>query len=164
MLDTYKTITPAEASILSMDYKEIMYTETHHNHKLVMVDDVLRWEEDIAAVENAFIKAFNFDKAVAILFEYSLIDEFQKESLISNRNIEELKPFASKIDLNQIAMLFNSIGVFKNHELYRELYRNLGYSLSGYWEIFYWDANNDEAASYVPQEILDNYHHLEISA
>ncbi len=36
----------------------------------------------------------------------------------------------------------------KNSEIYREIYRGIGYSLSGYWEIFYWEANNEDAAEY----------------
>ena len=37
-----------------------------------------------------------------------------------------------------------------NSEMWRKLYRDLGYSLFGYWEIFYWEANNEKAAEYKP--------------
>ena len=36
----------------------------------------------------------------------------------------------------------------KNSEEWRKLYRDIGYSLYGYWEIFYWDMNNEDAADY----------------
>jgi len=42
------------------------------------------------------------------------------------------------IDLNEIAVHFSD----KNSEVYRKLNRDLGYSLSGYWELFYWEINN----------------------
>lgn len=50
-------------------------------------------------------------------------------------------------DLNRIVGMMNWN---KNREMYRELYRKMGYSLSGYWEIFYWEMNNDEAENYKP--------------
>ena len=40
-------------------------------------------------------------------------------------------------------------GQDKNSEVYRELYRKMGYSLSGYWEIFHWEFNNEDIDSYV---------------
>lgn len=40
-----------------------------------------------------------------------------------------------------IESLYN-LGYNKNSEVYRKLYRDIGYSLNGYWEVFYWDANN----------------------
>lgn len=55
-----------------------------------------------------------------------------------------------KISLNDLIPLFYALGIDKNHEIYRQLYRNIGYSLSGYWEIFYWEANNDDADLYNP--------------
>jgi len=55
-----------------------------------------------------------------------------------------------KLDLNHLWVLFHSLGYGKNSEITRKLYRDMGYSLNGYWEIFYWDANNDNADEYVP--------------
>jgi len=43
-------------------------------------------------------------------------------------------------DLNELF----SEGATKNNPLIRELYRCIGYSLSGYWEVFYWNRNNDD--------------------
>jgi len=50
--------------------------------------------------------------------------------------------------LNNIVTLFFSIGITKNDEAWRKLYRDIGYSLYGYWEIFYWEMNNEDAAKY----------------
>lgn len=52
------------------------------------------------------------------------------------------------ISLNDLIPKMWAKGMDKNSEEYRELYRKIGYSLSGYWEVFYWDANNDDADSY----------------
>ncbi len=55
-----------------------------------------------------------------------------------------------RISLNDLCPLLYHLGYDKNSEVYRKLYRDIGYSLSGYWEIFYWEGNNDEANEYVP--------------
>ncbi len=55
-----------------------------------------------------------------------------------------------KLDLNQLLILFEKLGYGKNSEIYRKLYRDMGYSLSGYWEIFYWESNNELAHEYNP--------------
>lgn len=39
----------------------------------------------------------------------------------------------------------------KNNDLIRELYKCRGYSLSGFWEVFYWDWNNEHADKARPQ-------------
>jgi len=54
------------------------------------------------------------------------------------------------MNLNHIVMMFRMLGHGKNSEIYRELYRNMGVSLSMYWEVFYWEANNPEAHKYTP--------------
>ena len=52
------------------------------------------------------------------------------------------------IGLNDLWVLFMKMGLTKNSEPVRKLYRDMGYSLSGYWEIFYWEVNNEEAGDY----------------
>ena len=54
--------------------------------------------------------------------------------------------------LNDLWILFMSMGLTKNSEEVRKLYRDMGYSLSGYWEIFYWDMNNEDAHKYKPKK------------
>ncbi len=48
-------------------------------------------------------------------------------------------------DLND---LYTKKDVNKNDHLIRVLYKCMGYSLSGFWEIFYWEANNEDAWKY----------------
>ena len=50
--------------------------------------------------------------------------------------------------MNNVVSFMYSIGLTKNSEEYRKLYRDIGYSLYGYWEIFYWEMNNEDAADY----------------
>lgn len=64
-----------------------------------------------------------------------------------------VRKMVDKIGLNEIYQLFDSLGLNKNSELIRKMYRDMGYSLFGYWEIFYWEANNDIADEYVPLHI-----------
>lgn len=54
------------------------------------------------------------------------------------------------IDLNKLIIMFHEMGYDKNSEVYRKLYRDMGYSLYGYWQIFYWDMNNEDADKYKP--------------
>lgn len=54
------------------------------------------------------------------------------------------------ISLNDLCPLLQVLGYGKNSEVYRHLYRSMGYSLFGYWEVFYWEANNPDADSYSP--------------
>jgi hypothetical protein len=43
-------------------------------------------------------------------------------------------------------------GLDKNCDEYRKVYRDIGYSLDGYWEIFYWEVNNPISREYIPNE------------
>lgn len=65
-----------------------------------------------------------------------------------------------RLSLNDIIPLFYYLGYGKNSEIYRKLYRDIGYSLFGYWEIFYWNVNNEEANEYKPnlKEIKSKKH------
>jgi hypothetical protein len=59
---------------------------------------------------------------------------------------------SNQINLNDLWILFMKMGLTKNSEEVRKLYRDMGYSLSGYWEIFYWDMNNEDAHKYKPKK------------
>lgn len=96
-----------ERKDLPEGYQEMMKTESHHDHKIVSINGVLRWEEN---------------PAVNSLLEH--------------------------ISLNDLCPLLCVMGFGKNSEVYRKLYRDMGYSLSGYWEVFYWGMNNDDYAEY----------------
>lgn len=56
--------------------------------------------------------------------------------------------FFEHSDFNAVIVGLLEQGYTKNSEEYRKLYRDLGYSLFGYWEVFYWDLNNEDAAEY----------------
>ena len=47
-------------------------------------------------------------------------------------------------DLNDLFMK----GADKNDPRIRELYKHIGYSLFGFWEVFYWEANNERTHQY----------------
>lgn len=55
-----------------------------------------------------------------------------------------------RVNLNDLVILFYSLGFDKNSEVFRKLYRDIGYSLDGYWEVFYWDVNNPDYLKYKP--------------
>ena len=87
---------------------ELLKTETHHDHEIIMVGGSYRWKED---------------KLTAILTDYIGLNEL-------------INQFIFKENFN------------KNSEIWRELYRKIGYSLYGYWEVFYWEMNNEECENY----------------
>lgn len=60
----------------------------------------------------------------------------------------DVRKIIDKGILNDLWILFHNMGLTKNSEEVRKLYRDMGYSLSGYWEIFFWDLNNDDAREY----------------
>ena len=74
------------------------------------------------------------------------IDEHGTVRWVENpeREQEMMEMFGAK-DLND---LFRK-GADKNDPLIRELYKNMGYSLYGFWEIFYWEVNNPHAHKYL---------------
>jgi hypothetical protein len=102
-------VTIVQRDLVPEDYQEMLKTEAHHNHPIVLVDGVLRWQAD------------------------PFICELYKA-----------------IGLNEIVHQFYENGLNKNSEVWRELYRKMGYSLSEYWEIFYWEVNNESASEYKP--------------
>ncbi len=66
------------------------------------------------------------------------------------RENETVVKLLEKISLNDLMPLFTELGYDKNSEPSRQLYRDMGYSLFGYWEIFYWEVNNPDADDYKP--------------
>ena len=63
----------------------------------------------------------------------------------------------SKLNVNDVVSMLVTLGYDKNSEVYRKYYRDLGYSLYGYCEIFYWQMNNEYASDYNPmREYRDN--------
>jgi hypothetical protein len=60
------------------------------------------------------------------------------------REEEIMNAFGAK-DLDD---LFGRCRADKNDPIIRELYKCIGYSMSGFWEIFYWEVNNEDADAY----------------
>lgn len=71
--------------------------------------------------------------------------------------------FTDACNLNDIIVGLHANGNGKNSEIYRELYRKMGYSLNGYWEVFYWEMNNDGAADYVQLNCASRGHNYQPS-
>lgn len=65
----------------------------------------------------------------------------------------DVNHFLKNISLNDLCPLLDCLGYSKNSEVYRKLYRDMGYSLFGYWEIFFWEANNEDASEYIPNAL-----------
>jgi hypothetical protein len=59
-----------------------------------------------------------------------------------------------KVNLNDVVVLLRILGYDKNSEVYRKCYRDLGYSLSGYYDIFHWEMNNPDVDDYVPHVLV----------
>jgi len=62
--------------------------------------------------------------------------------------------YLKNISLNDLCPLLSTMGFGKNTEVYRKLYRDMGYSLSDYWEIFYWEANNENVSEYRKENVV----------
>jgi hypothetical protein len=108
--DAMKIITKED--LINPEHIEILNTETHHNHDLVLdKTGIVRWKPDQGVCDK--LNGINFN---------IIIEEF----------------------------LYR--GLDKNCEEYRKMYRDIGYSLDGYWEIFYWEVNNPIAGQYIPNQ------------
>jgi hypothetical protein len=81
-----------------------------------------------------------------------LIDEEGKLWWKENPEFVILK---EKIGLDNLWKLFESLGYDKNSEVIRNMYRQNGYSLFGYWELFYWEVNNPKTDEYQPNSDSD---------
>ena len=67
----------------------------------------------------------------------------------------DVRKVMDRNSMNDITILLELLGYGKNSEVYRKLYRDIGYSLSGYYEVFYWDVNNPECDQYKTNSLND---------
>lgn len=58
-----------------------------------------------------------------------------------------------RLDLGDLVDLMGLLGMGANSETMRKMYRCMGYSLSGYYDIFYEEVNNSYMNEYLPNEI-----------
>ena len=65
---------------------------------------------------------------------------------VEDRTVRELVDI---IGMNHLWEMFYKNGYTENSEFVRKIYRDIGYSLCGYWEVFYWELNNDISDDYV---------------
>jgi len=65
-----------------------------------------------------------------------------EDGIIRWKENKKVRVFLKNISLNDLFPLLNTVGYGKNSEVYRKIYRDMGYPLFGYWEIFYCPLNN----------------------
>lgn len=100
----------------------------------------ISWE-DAAAVDEVYAEVLETEELGHGLY----VDEHDTIRWVENplREQEIMDEFSAS-DLNDLYIK----GAEKNDPLVRELYKNIGYSLFGFWEIFYWRLNNSKAHLY----------------
>jgi len=98
--------------------------------------------EDVAQVHENYREIFDAEKH----HDHVIIEDSQ--GVYRWKENSTVRTIIDKGILNEIIILFHALGYDKNSEIYRKMYRDMGYSLSGYWEIFYWGMNNDAASEY----------------
>jgi len=69
-----------------------------------------------------------------------------------NQNVLRLK---NSIGIDILVDFLESLGHDKNSEICRKFFRDMGYSLLAYWEIFYWETNNPIASEYSPSDKVE---------
>ncbi len=88
--------------------------------------------------------------------EMKLFEAHHDHKIIYDKKIKKFvweTTYVGKYDLNKIMADFSKRGLTKNSEEVRALLRSIGYSLYGYWEIVYWEVNNSDVKSYIPNKL-----------
>ena len=88
--------------------------------------------------------------------EMKLFEAHHDHKIIYDKKLKKFvweTTYVGKYDLNKIMSDFAKRGLTKNSEEVRALLRSIGYSLYGYWEIVYWEVNNDDVKSYIPNKL-----------
>ncbi len=94
----------------------------------------------------AYIESYNEIYKAEKHHEHKIVEDDQGVYRWSAN--EGVRDLVDKSDLCEIIIALNRNGYDKNSEVYRKMYRDMGYSLNGYWEVFYWEMNSDEASEY----------------
>lgn len=74
---------------------------------------------------------------------------------------DEVVKIIEEVGFDYVLELFRNVGYNKNSKIYRKLYRDMGYTLFCYWEVFYCKMNNPIANKYYSPTI-PKYLHLSI--
>ena len=106
-------------SRISPDVYRKVFEKDGHDHEVYFDDqDTLRWRS------NPSVDLINN------------MNEYDDEHLVKGDYV---------FDLNRFWQKWYQSGHTKNDSAVRRLYRDMGYSVHGYWEIFFWPVNNDIA-------------------
>lgn len=108
-----------------------------------MVNDIeLSWDY-VASLSEEYSIILNREKHNHPLIKVDGVIRWKHDPLIN---------YLKKMNNNKIYTLnlnnLFALGASKNDPMVRELYRKIGYSLYGYWEVFYWCVNNELADEY----------------
>jgi len=100
----------------------------------------------------------SWEAAAALDEEYAKVlerEELGYDLYIDNANVlrwvpnpERVEEIMNEFGAKDLNDLFGRCNADKNDPKIRELYKAMGYSLSGFWEIFYWEVNNEDAWAY----------------
>jgi len=118
----------------------------------------IKEREEIPISKEEVIERIKDDACLSVMIEE--IKNTNHEIIEKNGRLrwKEQKGFYEQIgNLNDVVMDFYEKGIDKNNEIWRDTYRKIGYSLYGYWEIFYWDVNNEEAEDYDYKKSFGNF-------
>ena len=88
--------------------------------------------------------------------EMKLFEAHHDHKIIYDKKLKKFvweTTYVGKYDLNKIMSDFAKRGLTKNSEEVRALLRSIGYSLYGYWEVVYWEVNNNDVKDYIPNKI-----------
>jgi len=80
-------------------------------------------------------------------FGYDLIID-QHDTLRWKANPQRENEIMNEFGATDLNDLFGRCRADKNDPKIRELYKAMGYSLYGFWEVFYWEVNNEDAWAY----------------
>ena len=78
------------------------------------------------------------------------------EGMFRWKKDEAVDNLVDKMGFNELIELFHRLGHGRNSEIVRKLYRDMGVSLYLYWEVFYWNMNNEDAEEYIEQRKNEN--------
>jgi len=100
----------------------------------------------------------SWSQAASIDSEYKLVlkrEELGNELYVDKNgtirwvaNPEKEKEIMDEFGACDLNDLFGRCHADKNDPKIRELYKCIGYSLYGFWEVFYWRVNNSRASEY----------------
>jgi len=104
-------------------------------------------------VKREEIKDEEFRQMLSIESHHNHQIILDEDGILRWKENPSVRHFLKNISLNDLCPLLISLGYGRNSEVFRKLYRDMGYSLFGYWEVFYWEVNNPSATDYVPNAL-----------